>query len=232
MTKVIKGLIPVRAGSVRVKNKNIRPFADSSLLEIKIKQLLLIPELDGVIVNSNSEEMLSLAKSLGAEIVKRDEYYATSEISPNDLFVNIAENFNADIMVYANATNPLIANQTISDCINIYKNTEKYDSVNTVNLVKEFLWLDGKAINYNPNKKPRSQDLPDIVSINHAVNVIDKNLMIERRDIFGYKPYLKIIDKIEAIDIDDEADFEFAEFMYNKHNMAQSIVNTVFDGGG
>ena len=216
MTKVIKALIAVRSGSLRVKNKNIKPFAGSSLLEIKIKQLLSCPNLDGVVVNSNSDEMLDIAKTLGAEAVKRDEYFATSEVSPNDLYVNIAQNFNADIMVFANATNPLVTTQTVADCIEAYKNLEQNDSVNTVNLVKEFLWLEGKAINYNPDKKPRSQDLPDIVSINHAVNVIDKNLMIERRDIFGYKPYLKIIDKVEAIDIDDEVDFEFAEFMYKK----------------
>ena len=32
----ITAVIPVRAGSTRVKNKNIKPFAGSSLLEIKI----------------------------------------------------------------------------------------------------------------------------------------------------------------------------------------------------
>ncbi len=219
MSKIIKALIPVRAGSLRVKNKNIRPFADSSLLEIKIKQLLSIKEIDGVVVNSNSDQMLDIAKSLGAEIVKRDEYYATSEVSPNELYVNIAENFSADIMVFANATNPIISNESIKKCIEIYRNLpEGYDSVNTVNDVKEFLWLDGKAINYNPDKKPRSQDLPNIVSINHAVNILDRELMIKRRDIFGFKPYLYTISKEEAIDIDDNLDFEFAEFVYrNKY---------------
>ncbi len=219
--KQYKALIAVRSGSIRVKNKNIAPFADSSLLEIKIKQLLSVPELDGVVVNSNDDKMLDLARSLGAEAVKRDEYYATSEVSPNELYVNIAENFNADIMVFANATNPLIKTETISSCIQKYKTLEEFDSLNTVNLVKEFLWLDGKAINYNPDKKPRSQDLPNIVSINHAVNIIDKNLMIEKRDIFGFKPYLYTIDKVEAIDIDDMIDFEFAEFMYKKLRMGK-----------
>ncbi len=216
MGKVIKALIPVRAGSVRVKNKNIRPFAGTSLLEIKIKQLKRIKELDGVIVNSENEEMLSIAKSLGAETVKRDVYYSTNTVSPNELYVNIAENFNADIMLFANATNPLISDKTISDSIALYKELKDYDSLNTVNYVKEFLWLNGKALNYNPDIKPRSQDLPDIVAINHAVNIINRSLMIERRDIFGYKPYLKVIDKTEATDIDDENDFEFAQFMYKK----------------
>ena len=35
----IKALVAVRSGSVRVKNKNIKPFAGSSLLELKLKQL-------------------------------------------------------------------------------------------------------------------------------------------------------------------------------------------------
>ena len=215
----IKALIAVRSGSVRVKNKNIKPFADSSLLEIKIKQMQRIKELDGVVVNSNDDAMLEIAKSLGAETVKRDEYYATSEVSPNDLYVNIAENFPADIMVFANCTNPLISDKTVSECIKFYEaNLGKYDSVNTVNYVKEFLWENGSAINYNPDNKPRSQDLPDIVAINHAVNVIHKDLMIARKDIFGYTPYLYPVDKIEAIDIDDMIDFEFAEFMYRKLN--------------
>ena len=219
MSKTIKALIAVRSGSVRVKNKNITPFADSSLLEIKIKQLLEVPELDGVVVNSNDDTMLDIAKKLGAETIKRDEYFATSEVSPNELYVNIAQNFSADVMVFANATNPLLLPETVSECIKIYNEMKDYDSLNTVHYVKEFLWEDGKAINYNPNEKPRSQDLPDIVSINHAVNIIDKNLMIECRDIFGHKPYLYPIDKIEATDIDDMFDFEYAEFMYKKLRM-------------
>ena len=217
MSKIIKALIAVRSGSVRVKNKNIKPFADSSLLEVKIKQLLEVPELAGVVVNSNDDTMLKIAEKLGAEPVKRDEYYATSQVSPNELYVNIAENFDADIMVFANATNPLITPQTISCCIQKFNEISgEFDSVNTVNYVKEFLWLNGKAINYDPAKKPRSQDLPDIVSINHAVNVIAKDTMINKKDIFGFNPYLYIIDKVEAIDIDDMIDFEFAEFMYKK----------------
>ena len=34
-------VIAVRGGTARLKNKNIRPFADSNLLEVKIKQLIV-----------------------------------------------------------------------------------------------------------------------------------------------------------------------------------------------
>lgn len=52
----IKALVAVRSGSQRVQNKNVRPFAESSLLEIKLRQLLSIRSLDGVVVNSNDDK--------------------------------------------------------------------------------------------------------------------------------------------------------------------------------
>ena len=39
MKKDIAGLIACRGGSMRVPNKNIKSFGNSSLLEIKIQQL-------------------------------------------------------------------------------------------------------------------------------------------------------------------------------------------------
>ena len=52
----ITAVIPIRSGSQRVKDKNLRPFGDTTLMELKIKHLLQVPELDRVIVNTNSEE--------------------------------------------------------------------------------------------------------------------------------------------------------------------------------
>lgn len=218
---MIKALIPVRAGSQRVKNKNIRPFAGSSLLEIKIKQMHRIKELDGVIVNSDSDEMLELAESFGAEIFKREAYYATSEISANLFYQNIAENFNGDVILLSNVTSPLIKDETIVNLIKTYyDNLNKYDSITTGTIVKEFLWQNNKPLNYNPRNKPRSQDLPEIISLNHAIGIMKKETMVDAKDIVGFNPLIVPIEKEEAIDIDNEIDFEFAEFMYKKYRMS------------
>ena len=216
----IKALIPVRAGSQRVKNKNKRPFAGSSLLEIKIKQMQRIKELDGVIVNSDSDEMLDIAKSLGAETFKRDPYYATSEVSANLFYQNIAQNFNGDVILLSNVTSPMIKDETIENLIKkFYDNINKYDSVTTGTIVKEFLWENNNPLNYDPRNKPRSQDLPEIVSLNHAIGIMNRETMIDAKDIVGYNPLIIPIAKEEAIDIDNEIDFEFAEFMYKKYRM-------------
>lgn len=59
MTK-ITAVIPIRSGSQRVKEKNLRPFANTTLMENKIEMLLNVPELDSIIVNTNSEEAIEI----------------------------------------------------------------------------------------------------------------------------------------------------------------------------
>lgn len=220
MKPIIKALIHVRAGSQRVKNKNIKPFADSTLLEIKINQLLKVPEIDAVVVNSESDEMLEIAKNLGAEIVKRTPYFASSTVPMNEVHQNMAENMDCDIVVCTPVTAPLVKVETISKMIKIYlENRDTYDSLNTGHYVKEFLWENNKPINYDPAKTPRSQDLPDIMALNFAVNIIAKEDYLKARNVVGLKPNVVPIEKEEAIDIDDEIDFIFAEFMYKKIRM-------------
>lgn len=211
----VKALVAVRSGSMRVKNKNIRPFAGSSLLEVKLQQLSRISNLDGIIVNSNDDTMLEIARKFGAEVVKRDEYFSSNTVSMSDVYENMATNFNGDVIVYANVTNPLIKDETIFNVIDMYKkNIDKYDSVNTAHLVKEFLWKDGMPLNYDPLNQPRSQDLPDIYALNFAVSVLSRENMIALKNVIGRNPYLYNIDYYEATDIDDEIDFEFAEHCF------------------
>ena len=191
----IKALIPVRSGSLRVKNKNIRPFAGETLLEIKIKQLKRVPELDGIVVNSNSDEMLEIAARLGAETVKRDEYFATSEISPNELYINMAQNFPADTVLYSNCTNPCVKDETYSEMIGLWKNlSAEYDSVVSVSPLKEFLWVDVESRH------------------SHFTQTND----VGKRRYYRQSSALAPIEQQEVIDVNTPLDFDFAEFVYRK----------------
>lgn len=213
----VKALIAVRSGSERVVNKNLRPFAGSNLLELKIKQLKAIKEFDGIVVNSNDDRMLEVADSLGAEAVKRDPVFATSSVSMSDVYQNMAENFSGDIVVYANVTNPLVNSESYSNAIKTYMEIRnKFDSLNSANLVKEFMFLDNKPINYDLEHQPRSQDLPNIYALNFAISIITKENMIKYKNVIGRTPYMYELSEAESIDIDTEFDFETAEFFYRK----------------
>ena len=71
-------------------------------------------------------------------------------------------------------------------------------------------------INYDINATPKSQDLPNIVSLNFAITIIQKQAMIKRKNVIGYRPSFFELDKVEALDIDDLVDFKVAELMYQE----------------
>lgn len=213
----VKALIAVRSGSLRVKNKNIRPFAGSSLLEIKIQQLLKVPSLNGIVVNSNDDEILRIASKYDVDLVKRDSYYASNDVTMSEVYKNMAENVTADIIVFSNVTNPLVQTDKYKELIEFFLKGGDFDSVNSSNAIKEFMFLDGKPINYDLQNQPRSQDLPNIQALNFAISVISRDLMIENKNIIGYRPYLYELSEIESVDIDTMLDFEIAEYLYSNY---------------
>lgn len=224
----IKALVAVRSGSVRVENKNLRSFAGTNLLKIKLEQLLRIPLLDGIVLNSNDDEMLAVGKKLGVECVKRDSFYASNKVKMSDVFVNMAENCDTDLIVYTNVTNPLLKDKTLSDAILFYlRNSSVYNSVNSAHLLKEFMFLDGTPLNFDPKNQPRSQDLPDIYVPNAAFSILTKETMITSRNIVASNPYMYEIDYYEATDIDNVIDFEIAEFLYQKHKVHTAIPHLI-----
>jgi CMP-N-acetylneuraminic acid synthetase len=77
------------------------------------------------------------------------------------------------------------------------------------------LW-DGlaRAVNHNPNILLRTQDLPPIYEENSCLYIFTKQILKERHNRIGNRPYLFEIDRKEAIDIDEEIDFLIAELAY------------------
>ena len=67
----LTAIVPVRKGSQRIKNKNFKPFAGKNLLRIKLEILKKIDIIDSIVVNSDSEEALTMAKEFGVEQFRR-----------------------------------------------------------------------------------------------------------------------------------------------------------------
>lgn len=59
----ITAVIPIRSGSQRVKDKNLRTFADTNLMELKIRTLLQVPELTSIVVNTNSKIAIDIVNN-------------------------------------------------------------------------------------------------------------------------------------------------------------------------
>lgn len=207
-------VVAVRAGSQRVKNKNFRPFADTNLLELKLKILLKVKNLDEIIVNSDSDIMLEIANKYNVKTQKRDEFFASSNATNSDFHKHIAEVTNSDFIFLAPVCSPFIGVKRHQEAINNFMISE-VDSLTSCELVKGHLWLDGKPINYSLDNVPNSQDLPEIKKLNYGISIIKRQTMIERKGLVGLKPEFVILNEIESTDIDEMETFNTAEILYN-----------------
>ena len=80
MKNSIKTVLTVRKGSVRVKNKNFKPFNKKNLLSYKIEVLKKVKGLGEIIVNTDSDEAIEIAKNYNVSFHRRDPYFASSRV--------------------------------------------------------------------------------------------------------------------------------------------------------
>ena len=208
----IVAVVPVRAGSTRIVDKGIRPFADTTLLDIKISSLKKAKSLTDIVVSSDSDEALDIARSHGVSCHRREDYYASSACSGSEFFENLAHSIDSDIIVYSPPTSPFITPEAVEKAIFAYK-SQDCDSVATVFPVKHHMWHKGKTLNYDISDSPNSQDLPEIVRITYGVCINSNKNVIKYKNIVGINPFFINLCEKEAVDIDNMIDFKFAEFL-------------------
>ena len=209
----VTAVVAVRKGSQRVPNKNIKPFGDTTLLDLKLQTLLKVSNIDEIIVNSDCDEMIEIGKSYGVKTKKREEYFASSEASNSEFHGHIGKTTDTDYIFLAPVCSPFISSEKHEEAIEQFMNSE-CDSLTSTSLVKGHLWLDGKPINYDLNNVPNSQDLPDIEMINYGITIVDKNIMKNKSRVIGDKPNFIILNEYEGVDINTPFEFQTAEIIY------------------
>lgn len=206
-------IIPVRQNSTRVPLKGFKEFDDTTLLDLKIEVLSKISSIDKIVVSTDSPKAKEIARRRGVLVHEREPYFASSDCSGSEFFENLAKSFDDDIILYCPPTSPFLKAETVRKAIAIFEKELGYDSVVTVAPVKHHMWLNGSPLNYDIQNSPNSQDLPNIVRLTYGICVLKRETVLQYRNVIGKKPFFIEVGEIEAIDIDTEQDFRYAEFI-------------------
>ena len=159
---------------------------------------------------------------MGVKYFKREDYFASSKCLNSDFWKNVADNTKSEFIMFTNCTSPLIKLNTYKEMISLARKffkSKKFDSLNTVTEIKEFLFKDNIPINFKLNKTPNSQNLPNIVKLNFAINILRTKQMSSGKSLRGKKPFLYKLDEMEGLDINSPYEFSFAEYLFKKHNV-------------
>jgi CMP-N-acetylneuraminic acid synthetase len=214
----IAAIVPMRHNSERVPGKNYRPFAGKPLYHYIIGNLLACPHISDVVIDTDSAVIMEDAAEYfpRVKIIERPEHIRGGMVSTNEVLLYDLKQVPADFYLQTHSTNPLLRAETISRAINSFlSNYPAYDSLFAVTRLQTRLWNQlGQAVNHNPAVLLRTQDLPPIYEENSNLYIFTAHTLEQRRNRIGERPFMFEVDRLEAMDIDEELDFQVAEFLY------------------
>lgn len=206
--------IPIKANSERVPGKNFRILNGKKLYEYIVEHVLEANVFDDVYIDTNSDEIAEYAKKMGCIPIQRKPELALNTANGNDLLVYHLDNYpNYDYYFQLFATAPFLQPASIQQCFNKLVNTAEYDSCFTATANHGFYWLLGQPINYRPGILPRSQDMHAMIEETTGLYGITRESLMRYRCRIGSKPYIHVVSKFEAVDINTEEDLKVAEFV-------------------
>ena len=211
----ITAVIPIRYGSKRCKNKSIRSFGDTTLLELRVNILKKVSGISRIQVNSDCDVILQKAKELDVDIFKRDPKYATDEADGKMVYECLSNACPTEIMLIAFTPTPFIDENDYQNCIDIFNN-ETYDSVISVQNKKDYMFHEKKPVNFNPLKTCKSQDLPKYYNMTFGVTIVRTDFVKKNHSIWTENPYFYEVDELKALDIDTNMHFIICEEIYKK----------------
>jgi CMP-N-acetylneuraminic acid synthetase len=213
----IVALLPMRDTSERVPGKNYRPLAGWPLFHHILLALQACPELDDIVVDTDS---LSIKQGLaehfpGVVVLDRPEALRGGEVPMNAVLLHDTELVPADFYLQTHSTNPLLRPQTISAAILAFMaNRASKDSLFGVTELRTRLYdQHGGAINHNPQELLRTQDLQPIYEENSCLYIFTRENLLKHKHRIGATPLLFPIPRDEAWDIDEEFDFQVVDFL-------------------
>lgn len=210
----IVAIVPMKLNNRRLPQKNTKSFTNGEpLCTYILRTLQKVDEIDGVYVYCSNSDIVEYLPE-GVKYLKRPERFDTDKTSMNEILISFMNEVNADIYVMTHTTAPFISATNIAKGIDAVKSGE-YDSAFAVEKLQDFIWKDGKPNNYSLDKIPRTQDLEPLYMETSGFYIYTKEVIEKLGRRIGEKPYFVEVNKIEAIDIDEQEDFEMADAVFN-----------------
>ncbi|MCF6184509.1 MAG: cytidyltransferase [Bacteroidales bacterium] len=211
-------VIPARGGSKGIPRKNIRALNGKPLIYYSIKTALKSVFKPTVVVSSDDEEILGIAKLFGAETLKRAKELAGDEITLDavifDAYLNAEILFNTkyDFVVTLQPTSPLLKTKTLDDAIQKLIDNPEKDSVISVKNDTHLCWRKDNN-KFIPIYKERlnRQYLPKVYTETGSFFITNTKILTQK-DRIGTNVDIYLLKSDEGIDIDSFADWNLCEY--------------------
>lgn len=221
-------IIPARGGSKRLPNKNILPLAGKPLIVWTIEAALDSQLFDMVLVSTDSQAIADVSMSAGAAVpFLRPAELASDTATTNDVISHMVEWIEAQHspvakVVILQPTSPLRDADDIKKAMELYDEKRASAVISVCELDHPIQYCNHLPANLSMDGfisrmvSRRSQDLISYYRLNGAIYIFDRKFVGILSDVYSKGSFAYIMDKRKSVDIDDEYDFNFAEFILTR----------------
>jgi CMP-N,N'-diacetyllegionaminic acid synthase len=220
--KTVLAVIPARGGSKAVPRKNIRPLAGVPLIGWTIRAAQQARTVDRVIVSSEDDEIVRIARSLGCETpFVRPVELARDETSSLDVVLHAMDHLpEYDYVVLLQPTCPFRTNEDIDGCVRtcVERGAPSCVSVTDIDTSPNCLYLVQEAgllvplLGWSAADK-RRQAFPSCVRLNGAVYVTQTDWLRRNRTFVNARTVPYRMPQDRSLDIDTAFQFRLAELL-------------------
>jgi pseudaminic acid cytidylyltransferase len=214
-------IIPARGGSKRIKNKNLKNFLGEPIIGLTIKKILKTKLFKLIVVTSDSDKILNIAKFYGANIIiKRskklsDDYTPTKRVIINTIKI-IEKNYKLNNIFCIYPCNPFLFKQDLNKSLELikkFKNCIIFPITQFSHPIERSLILDeNKYLTFKFKSKinNRTQDFNKSFYDSGQFYLAKKHVWLKKK----YKCKGIVIPHYRTCDIDTINDWKKAEIMY------------------
>ena len=223
-------IIPARSGSKGMPDKNIQPLVGKPLLAYTIETAKMSGLFNYIIVSTDSERYADIAREYGARVpFLREKKTSTDLASSWDVVREVMRNLKEekkrfDVVTLLQPTSPLRNEEDLKGAMELFVKKRAKTVVSVCEVAHPLEWsflMDEsesmESYANSPARNKRRQDIAKRYIENGAIYITRaKDLMKADNDIYMGGCYGYVMEKSHSCDIDDEFDFELAEFILKK----------------
>ncbi len=217
MNKKVTAIMPIKMKNERLPGKNTKLLGGVPLIRYALTNLEKSDYIDEIFVYCSDPSIQNYLTSR-AKFLQRPKILDEPTSNFTQIFESFRSQVDSDIYLYAHATAPYVTVKTIDTVLSKVISGE-YDSAFTAEKIQDFLWKDGKGLNFDAENVPRSQDIPPIYRETSGVYAFTREVFDKYHRRIGVNMCPVETTFRERTDINLPRDFAMAEFLLPYENM-------------
>lgn len=220
-------IIPARGGSKGIPKKNLLMIGGKPLVAWSIEHALNSSKIDSVWVTSDCDEVLSVAKKFGANVILRPKIISGDKSTSEEAWIHavneIQKQTEIDLIVCMQPTSPIRGRNDLNEAVKMFK-SGKFDSILSVTKVEDhFEWRltsDGaESVNYDYRDRKRRQDIDQKYLENGSFYIVSPSQLLKDNNRLGGKIGLYQQDKFKMFQIDNIEDVMLCEIILKGYGL-------------